>query len=148
MSLSISTIDWKMSADLVWLLTRNNSSFLVKRSGVEFSREKGNLYNKNSLKYSAVNTKTVDVSAAGSKGVTVTIKKKTVGPNKVAKSVATVALTRGGSRAINKSVAKIAAAYRPDLKAAAIARASRLLQAQQPAKTVKPKKVRGKKAAQ
>jgi hypothetical protein len=89
----------------------------------------------------------VDVSAAA-KGVTVSIKKKTVGANKVAKSVGTTSITRGGSRAAAKSVAKIAAAYRPDLKAAAIARASRLLQSQLPVKAAKAKKVRGKKAAQ
>ena len=51
-----------MSSDLVWLLVRDNSSFLVKRNGVQFSKEKGNLLNKNSLKYSGLATKKVCVS--------------------------------------------------------------------------------------
>lgn len=45
------------SADLVWLLVKNNNKFLVKRNGnsnasVTFSSEANNLYNLNSFKYS------------------------------------------------------------------------------------------------
>lgn len=43
-----------MSADLVWLLVRNNSSFLVKRNGAQFSSEPNNLTNKHSFKYSGL----------------------------------------------------------------------------------------------
>ncbi|KAF9026255.1 60S ribosomal protein L28 [Haplosporangium bisporale] len=43
-----------MSADLTWLLIKNNNSFLIKRSGVQFSAEAGNLLNKNSFKYSGL----------------------------------------------------------------------------------------------
>lgn len=43
-----------MSADLVWTLVKNNNSFLVKRPGVQFSAEKGNLMNLHSYKYSGL----------------------------------------------------------------------------------------------
>lgn len=43
-----------MSADLIWLLVKDNNSFLVKRNGVEFSRESGNLRNVNAFKYSGL----------------------------------------------------------------------------------------------
>ncbi|KAG0047544.1 60S ribosomal protein L28, partial [Linnemannia elongata] len=69
-----------MSADLTWLLIKNNNSFLVKRSGVQFSSEAGNLLNKNSFKYSGIaNKKTVDISAAASgRGVVVATPKTKV----------------------------------------------------------------------
>lgn len=66
------------SPDLIWLIIKDNSSFLVKRNGVQFSREPNNLTNKNSFKYSGLaNTKAIGVSASG-KGVAVSIKTKLV----------------------------------------------------------------------
>lgn len=58
-----------MSSDtLTWLLTKNTSSFLVKRNGNEFAREKFNLLNRNCRKYSGLAaTKAVDVSIADKK---------------------------------------------------------------------------------
>ena len=49
-----------MSSDLLWLLTRQNSSFLVKRKtngGAQFSRDPMNMTKINSFKYSGVNKK-------------------------------------------------------------------------------------------
>jgi large subunit ribosomal protein L28e len=46
-----------MSSDLVWLLTRSNTSFLVKRNGIQLSREGGNLLNKQSLKSTGLSNK-------------------------------------------------------------------------------------------
>jgi len=44
------------------LLVRNNNSFLVKRDGAQFTKEKGNLLAKNSFKFSGLaNPKTVDI---------------------------------------------------------------------------------------
>jgi len=39
-----------MSADLVWQIVKNNNAFLVKKNGVQFSSEPGNLTNLNSFK--------------------------------------------------------------------------------------------------
>lgn len=47
-----------MSADLQWAILRNNSCFLVKKDGYEFTSEPGNLNQKNSFKFSGLaNTK-------------------------------------------------------------------------------------------
>ena len=42
------------SADLIWLLVKDNNSYLVKRNGVQWSREPGNLRNVNAFKYSGL----------------------------------------------------------------------------------------------
>ncbi|KAF9917342.1 hypothetical protein FBU30_000797 [Linnemannia zychae] len=125
-----------MSADLTWLLIKNNNSFLVKRSGVQFSTEAGNLLNKNSFKYSGIaNKKTVDVSAAPSgRGVVVSTPKTKVtltkGVRKSARSVA--GLTRAG--------------YRADLRKAALARVSAILASQKPVKAAPKKTGKGIRA--
>ncbi|KAG0352364.1 60S ribosomal protein L28, partial [Podila minutissima] len=86
-----------MSADLTWLLIKNNNSFLVKRSGVQFSAEAGNLLNKNSFKYSGLaNNKTVGIEAAASgRGVVVSTKKSGVPAYKPSKAINKVTLTKG-----------------------------------------------------
>ena len=43
-----------MSRELVWELTRESSCFVVRRGTHEFSREAGNLRNKNTYKYSTL----------------------------------------------------------------------------------------------
>ncbi|KAF9897166.1 60S ribosomal protein L28, partial [Lobosporangium transversale] len=107
-----------MSADLTWLLIKNNNSFLVKRNGVQFSSEAGNLLNKNSFKYSGLaNKKTVDITAAPSgRGVVVATKKAKVSAYKPAKTITKVTLTKG----IRKSARSVAGltrnGYRPDLR--------------------------------
>ena len=51
------------SADLQWLLVRNNSSFLVKKNGATFTSEPNNLTQLNTFKYSGLaNSKTVGVA--------------------------------------------------------------------------------------
>ncbi|KAJ3102728.1 hypothetical protein HDU97_000341 [Phlyctochytrium planicorne] len=138
-----------MSSDLVWLLTRNNSSFLVKRNGVQLSREAGNLLNKNSFKYSGfANKKAVTVAANDAAGVAVSLKKKTVPASKPAKSVQKTVINRPGRRSVAKSVKNIVQGYRPDLTKAAVARALRILATQKPVAAPKAKKLRGKRAAQ
>merc|ERR1711924_142027 len=49
--------------DLQWLLLRKNNSFLIKRDNVQMSKEKGNLMNLNTFKFSGLaNAKAVDLS--------------------------------------------------------------------------------------
>ncbi|KAF9090331.1 hypothetical protein BGX29_002340 [Mortierella sp. GBA35] len=125
-----------MSADLTWLLIKNNNSFLVKRSGVQFSSEAGNLLNKNSFKFSGIaNKKTIDIAAAPSgRGVVVSTPKTKVtltkGIRKSAKSVA--GLTRAG--------------YRADLRKAALARVAAVLATQKPVKAAPKKAAKGVRA--
>ncbi|KAG0221355.1 60S ribosomal protein L28, partial [Mortierella sp. GBA43] len=85
-----------MSADLTWLLIKNNNSFLVKRNGVQFSSEAGNLLNKNSFKFSGIaNKKTIDISAAASgRGVVVSTKKSNVPAFKPSKTINKVTLSK------------------------------------------------------
>ncbi|KXJ97541.1 ribosomal L28e/Mak16 [Microdochium bolleyi] len=141
------------SADLVWEIVRNQNSYLVKRKnggGVQFSRDPLNLTNKHSRKYAGfVNDKAIGVVPNEKGGVKI-ISKKAADVQKPAKCT-TETQYRGGktSRSTYKAVANQTAknGYRPDLRAAAVSRASALLQSQREKKPVPEKKTRGKKAA-
>lgn len=51
-----------VSGDLVWMLVKDNTSFMVKRDGVQLTAEPGNVMNKNAYKYSGLaNSKTVSL---------------------------------------------------------------------------------------
>ena len=58
-----------MADSLVWMCVKNNNAFLVKRGkktsrcgAVQFSKERGNLLNVNSFKYSGLaNSKAIDI---------------------------------------------------------------------------------------
>ncbi|KAF9349145.1 60S ribosomal protein L28 [Mortierella sp. AD094] len=138
-----------MSADLTWLLIKNNNSFLVKRSGVQFSSEAGNLLNKNSFKYSGLaNKKTIDISAAATgRGVVVATKKSNAPAFKPSKSISKVTLTKKGVRKSARSVAGLARnGYRADLRKAALARVSAVLNSQKPVKAAPKKAGKGIRA--
>eukprot|EP00882_Tetradesmus_deserticola_P000386 GHRQ01000424.1.p1 GENE.GHRQ01000424.1~~GHRQ01000424.1.p1 ORF type:complete len:130 (+),score=65.26 GHRQ01000424.1:116-505(+) len=107
----------------IWELVKGHNSFLRKNlHGKIFSAEPGNLYNKHSYKYSGLaNAKTVDIRAEGD-AIKVS-KKRSKCVNQPAKSVAAGVSKKSGRRVL-RSVAKEVAGYRPDLKAAAVARAS------------------------
>ncbi|KAI9029077.1 ribosomal protein L28e [Phycomyces nitens] len=138
-----------MSADLVWELIKNNNSFLVKRSGVQFSCELNNLTNLNTFKYSGVaNAKTVSIHPAV-RGIRVALTK----PKKIqtpAKAVNATIINKS-RRHTAKSVANLIARsqYRPDLRKAALARATACINVTKPKKVAaaKPKKgIRANKA--
>merc|ERR1712205_226689 len=58
------------SSDLIWQITRNNSSFLVKRNGLQMSAEPNNLMGKNSFKFSGIaNANAVGITEEA-KGIT------------------------------------------------------------------------------
>jgi hypothetical protein len=80
--------------------------------------------------------KAVDIKAA-EKGVIVTIK--------TAKGKKSIAL-KGNVRQSARQTKNIVSKYRPDLVAHALARVSRIIASQQPAKALRAKKLRGKKA--
>lgn len=124
-----------MSSELVWQIVRNNSSFLVKRNGVQLTSEPGNLTNVNSFKYSGLaNNRTIDISATpDNKGVVVAIKSKVSGAaRKPATGSNKITLNK---RAANKSFRKVAKVitsnnnrkyYRRDLTVTALARWTKL----------------------
>ncbi|KAI9243960.1 ribosomal protein L28e [Sporodiniella umbellata] len=136
-----------MSAELVWGIIKNNNSFLVKRQNVQFSSEPSNLLNINSFKYSGLaNHKNAAIIPAA-RGVRVTLRKakKESSPAKSANTVV-IAKTR---RQTAKSVANLIARgnkYRPDLRAAAVARASAIISTQQPKKVQKKREAKGVRA--
>ncbi|EAU92418.1 hypothetical protein CC1G_00637 [Coprinopsis cinerea okayama7 len=139
-----------MSQDLQWLLLRKSNSFVVKGvpGGPTFSREPGNLRNLHSFKYSGLaNAKTIDVSDSGS-GIVISTRKTKASPHAVSKAYAKTNIRQrsGGRRALGVAASVVKKGYRPDLRAAALARVSALLAAQKEPKPSPPKKVRGKKA--
>ncbi|KAK9763308.1 hypothetical protein K7432_010139 [Basidiobolus ranarum] len=108
-----------MSADLTWLLVKDNSSFLVKRSGVQFTTEPNNLTNLNSFKYSGLaNSKVVGVTAAPSgKGVVLTTKKQSISASKPSKSFQKTTVAGSSRRAAKVIVNSTArSGYRADLR--------------------------------
>ncbi|KAK9761654.1 hypothetical protein K7432_013291 [Basidiobolus ranarum] len=129
-----------MSSDLTWLLVKDNSSFLVKRNGVQFTTEPNNLTNLNSFKYSGLaNSKVVGISANPSgKGVVLSTKKQVISSSKPAKSFQKVAIS-GSSRRAAKTIVNVTArsGYRADLRKAALGRLSAILAAQKPTKVTK-----------
>ncbi|KAF9586237.1 60S ribosomal protein L28 [Lunasporangiospora selenospora] len=136
-----------MSADLTWLLIKNNNSYLIKRNGVEFSSEAGNLLNKNTYKFSGLaNKKTIDIQAAAGRGVVLSTKKTSVPAFKPSKAINKVILTKG----IRKSAATIAnlarSGYRADLRKAALARLSAVLASQKAVKAAPKKAAKGLRA--
>ncbi|TFK42139.1 ribosomal L28e/Mak16 [Crucibulum laeve] len=139
-----------MSTDLQWLLLRKNNSFIVKRveEGPVFSREKGNLRNLHSHKFSGLaNSKTIDISDSG-KGIAITTRKTDASPHAVASAYTTTKIRprSGGRKGLGKAAAIAKSGYRPDLRTAALARVSALIAAQKEPKPSPPQKLRGKRA--
>ena len=145
-----------MSSPLVWLLVRNNNSFLVKRDGAQFTRERNNLTGCNSFKFSGLaNTKTVGVEVADKK-VAVVLKKTRRGAafkpsSAYSRTVLTKHVNGGkvkGAEAIKTFTSK--SFYRGDLTRFAIARyhaLHRSLKVDSSKINKKEKRARGAKAA-
>ncbi|KAA1477236.1 ribosomal protein L28e [Dentipellis sp. KUC8613] len=139
-----------MSNDLEWLLVRKSNSFIVKRvaEGPIFTKEPGNLTNIHSHKYSGIaNAKTVDVRATPA-GIAITHRKAKASPQAVRAARATTVIRprTGPRRALGIAARTAKRGYRPDLRAATLARVSALVAAQKDPKEAPPKKLRGKKA--
>jgi len=66
-----------LSPDLVWACINKHNSFLVKRNGVTFSSEPGNLTNVHSYKFSGLANRTaVDIQAGKEKGAVLSLKNR------------------------------------------------------------------------
>ncbi|KAK0629860.1 ribosomal L28e protein family-domain-containing protein [Bombardia bombarda] len=142
------------SSDLVWEITRSQNAFLVKRKSsrggdVQFSRDPYNLLNIHSRTHAGyINEKAVGVVANENGGVQV-IAKKAGFANKPAAGRSTVTYgSNKTSRKTFKAVANQTAKnhYRPDLRHAAVARASALRISQKAPKADPERKLRGNAA--
>ncbi|CAG8608461.1 4786_t:CDS:2 [Paraglomus brasilianum] len=137
MTLFIAEIEIAMDADLIWLITKNRSSFLLKRNGIQLSAERNNLTNLNSFKYSGIaNKKAIGVTGArGGKGIVISTKKNKVSERKPADKIHTVTLRRGVRRAAKSFTNSFTRAYyRPDLRKETLARISAIYESQKPIK--------------
>ncbi|XP_006453909.1 hypothetical protein AGABI2DRAFT_189249 [Agaricus bisporus var. bisporus H97] len=137
-----------MSADLQWLLLRRKTTPTSSRGVPSFPRSQGNLRNIHSFKYSGfANAKTIDVSDSNG-AIRITTRKVNASPHAVA-AAATVAPIRarsGGRRALGVGASVAKRGYRPDLRAAVLARISALMATQKEPKASPPRKTRGKKS--
>ncbi|CAI2180129.1 14388_t:CDS:2 [Funneliformis geosporum] len=126
-----------MSDDLIWLIVRNKSSFLVKRNGAEFTSEPNNLTNLNSFKHSGLaNSKAIGITAGPeNRGVSVVTKKTKAASFRPAKTINKVVLTKGVRRSAKSFTNNFTRShYRPDLRKIALARISSIYQSQKSVK--------------
>nr|ABM55579.1 ribosomal protein L28-like protein [Maconellicoccus hirsutus] len=138
-----------MSADLYWMITRNNNAYLLKKRDIKkpFSTEPGNLKNVASFRYNGlVQPKTVDVRAAkDGKGFVVTTKRAKQ-QNKPGKSNISVTMSAGPRRSLYKLRRYLdGGKYRKDLTQVALRKASAILESQKRSAII-AKKGRAKKS--
>jgi large subunit ribosomal protein L28e len=130
---------------LVWEMVKKQSSFLKKKNGntkrsgsITFSVEKGNLKSLNMLKYSGLaNTKTVDVVFADGNRAQLITKSASKAHNAPAKTLAASNINKDFRRSESVIVKQTSNVhYRKDLKAAALAKYTKVYQANRRAKGV------------
>jgi len=112
-----------MSSQLIWQLVKNNNSFLHKGlNGINLSKEPGNLYNLHSYKYSGIaNDRAIHIEGDnGSLKITKLISKNANKPSKAKNSSS----RKKSFQRVTAGLDKELNGYRPDLKKAALARAS------------------------
>lgn len=136
-----------MSADLQWMILRNNSCFLLRNQGTTFTKEPLNLTGRHTFKCSGlVNKKAIGVTADPTgKGVVLTTK-KTKYANKPSKNKTKVALASNSRRSI-KTIKNLCGKnfYRQDLEDAAVRRACAILRSQRATTGVQKKRTRRKR---
>merc|ERR1712113_1143718 len=125
----------KMSSDIAWAITKNNSAYLLKKRNCPkpFSTDPMNLTNKHCKRFvGLVNKKALAIApASDNKGFTVTIKKGS--SNRPGKNKDTVTMKAGPRRSLHKVKALIVKQrYRKDLTKVAMKRASVIVRSQKP----------------
>ncbi|KAL5351819.1 hypothetical protein ACLOAV_003680 [Pseudogymnoascus australis] len=142
-----------VSDDLIWEVARSQNAYIVKRKGVQFSRDPLNLVNLHSRKHGGfVNTKAVGIAPAeGDKGGVTLVTKKAGNAQRPAAATQVTINGSKSNRKTYKSVANtVAKGYRGDLRAAAVSRASAIRKSQRAVKerpASAPRGVKAKKAA-
>jgi large subunit ribosomal protein L28e len=112
-------------SQLVWQLVKNYNCFMHKGlNGVVLSKEPGNLYNLHNYKYSGLaNEKTIHIEEdKDNDAIKVTKLKK--GTTNTPRKSGHTSTTKRHVRRATAGLAKQTQGYRPDLKKAALARAS------------------------
>ncbi len=130
-----------MSEELIWGVIRENNAFMVKRGGVLFSSEPGNLVAKHSPKYSGLaKTNTIRIEAVEG-GVAISRRSAKAPASKIAGAYTPAAFIKGSAsgpvRAIKLARDMQATGYRLDLTRAAQARLCALLASKKARKAVK-----------
>jgi hypothetical protein len=132
---------------LLWEITKRSNSFLVKRNGntkrsgaVEFSTEKGNVKSLNQFKYSAVaNSKVFDVVCTADNKAELIVKSASKAGSNPSKAKAYIPINRidfrRGENTIKKNSSDVF--YRRDLESAALAKWTKVYNANKRAKGVK-----------
>lgn len=137
-------------SELNWQLIRDYNAFMVRRSGVTFSREAGNLTKKHSYKYSGLAQPAVVCVTPTDKGVAVCRRRTKVPANKIASAWPTPSVIKGsatGARRARKIVRDMeSTGYRLDLCQDAKAKVYALLRSFKPRKNF-VKKLRANKLA-
>ncbi|XP_064217879.1 large ribosomal subunit protein eL28-like [Aotus nancymaae] len=138
-----------MSAHLQWMVVRNCSSFLIKRNKQTYSTEPSNLKARNSFRYNGlIHRKTVGVEPeADGKGVVVVMKRRS-GQRKPATSYVRITINKNARATLSSIIRHMICKnkYQPDLRMAAIRRASAILRSQKPV-MVKRKRTRPTKSS-
>merc|ERR1712025_870516 len=139
----------KMSSDIAWAITKNNSAYLLKKRNCPkpFSTDPMNLTNKHCKRFvGLVNKKALAIApASDNKGFTVTIKKGS--SNRPGKNKDTVTMKAGPRRSLHKVKALIVKQrYRKDLAKAALRRAAIIVRSQKPLPPRKGSKTAAKKS--
>jgi len=142
-----------LSSDLIWAVTRNNNSFLVKRQGMKpFSRDPLNLTNKHSRKYVGyANAQAIGIQPDSN---TIAVTTKTSKQNQPAKLYHTSSYSASTpSRKLYKNIVNSTAkkGYRADLRAEAVSRASAIRASQRENKkerNAKPRSAKHRKQQQ
>ncbi|XP_014772791.1 60S ribosomal protein L28 [Octopus bimaculoides] len=123
-----------MSADLLWMIVRNNNSFLVKRNGLWLSKEPNNLKGRHCFRYSGlVHKKAIGVEPCkDGKGV-VYVTRRARKRNRPSKAYTKIELKKDPRRTLT-SIRKMVKRnkYRVDLKMAAMRKASAIIRSQRP----------------
>ena len=135
----------QVSDSLMWVLTRKNTSFMkkvngrTKRSGsIKFSVEKGNLRSLSLFQYSGLaNSKAVDVVCTDSNGAELIKKTASKAHRYPSKGKASIPINKDFRRAENTILTQsVNNFYRPDLKDAALAKYTKVYQANRRAKGI------------
>jgi len=145
-----------MSAQIQWQVISNNNAFLIRRDGVEFSRESNNLLNLNKPKFSGlINRETVGV-VAGKNGKPTLVIRRRGAERKPARSTISISLNTHMRNKKNQTAHVVRqntsrSLRRGDLTSVAIARAHAFVHANKlkptlDKKTKRARKPRGAKA--
>lgn len=123
---------------MIWALTSQQSTFLVKRAAVTLSRDPLNVSGKNTKTSSGLaNDKAIGISQEAGR---IVVRSKVVkNANKPSKSVATTSFKQYKSaRKTALAVSNLAKGYRDDLRAVAVKRASQYSRSNKTKKTYAP----------